>query len=694
MDKESSDQEIVPEKTIIGIDIAERSSGHLRYAVFIINESGDELALYPLVGHKRLMKYVRKYKPSYLACDNVMELVPSAKDIAPFCSSLPPETQLVQVTAISNSQFRPLSSLMRQNKIRFTGRLNPVESAKGCAFLALKRVGCVLQPFEDEALIKVSRSRSKGPGGWSQQRYSRSMDIAVQGVFRTILQRLEEKGFELDSSTNPAKHGLKQGFLHVYEPFSEVSKIVKRGTWGNAQVTLSRPNRDSLVYIPLQPADIITTPSVRHIRRLIVGVDPGTTVGIAMLDLRGNLVALESLRNLGRGAIIKTIVKQGLAVLIASDVKPMPKAVHKISSVLEAQRYTPQKDILVSRKNEIASLFDQEHGKKPANAHERDALSAAYSAYRLYESLLKQVEEPSYDLSFKEASMAQGLIIRGFSIQEAVQTIYSSRISSIEEEEEETIDTEDPVFLKEQLIATNKRILRLDREITRAEAQIANQTMYNAELLEKQDELVDRLDSLEKSMGEEKRNYRAELLKDRKYRLLERDVSFLRSQLMEERALSLKLRGEVTELKQAIWLEARSGYYPVKVIKKFSRNDIVYTQDKLGLAVGDIVLVVDGSGAGPKTAELLIEAQIKAVIIQKGTVPQAAAKELIEARIPLFYAEEGILRIGDVALIAIDVLNDRLEHAELEVDEYHLTKAQSNIAKIVHEHRDDGKNDL
>jgi predicted RNase H-like nuclease (RuvC/YqgF family) len=248
--------------------------------------------------------------------------------------------------------------------------------------------------------------------------------------------------------------------------------------------------------------------------------------------------------------------------------------------------------------------------------------------------------------------------------------------------------------MKEQLLAANKRILRLDREITRSEAQIANQTLYNAELLENQEELIDRLDSLEKSMGEEKRHYRAELLKDRKYRLLERDVSFLRSQLMEERALSLKLRGEVTELKQAIWLEARSGFYPIKVIKKFSRNDIIYTQDKLGLALGDIVLIVDGSGAGPKTAELLVESHVKAVIIQKGSVPQAAAKELIEAKIPLFYADEGILRIGDVALIAIDVLNERLEQAELEVDNYHLTKAQSDIDKIVYEHRDDSKNDF
>jgi hypothetical protein len=692
VDKESSEPDIL-EKTIIGFDIAERSSGHLRYAVSIINESGEELSLYPLVGRKRLMKYVRKFKPSYLACDNVMELVPSAKDIAPFCSTLPPETQLVQVTAISNSQFRPLSSLMRQNKIQFTGRLNPVESAKGCALLALKRVGCVIQPFEDETLIKVSRSRSKGPGGWSQQRYSRSMDIAVQGVFRTVLQKLNDKDYELDTTTSPAKYGLKQGFIHVYEPFSEVSKIVKRGTWGNAQVTLSRPNRDSIVYIPLQQSDVVTTPSIRHIRRLIIGIDPGTTVGIAMLDFRGNLVSLESLRNLGRGAIIKTIVKKGLAILIASDVKPMPKSVYKIASILEAQRFTPQKDILVSRKNEIATQFDQEQGKKPANAHERDALSAAYSAFRLYEPHFKQVEDPSYDLNSKETSMVQGLIIRGFNIQEAVQTIYNSRISIIEEDEEETLDTDDPVYIKEQLLASKKRILRLDREITRAEAQIANQTMYNVELLEKQDELIDRLDSLEKSMGEEKRNYRAELLKDRKYRLLERDISFLRSQLMEERTLSLRLRGEVTELKQAIWLEARSGFYPVKVIKKFSRDDIVYTQDKLGLAIGDIVLIVDGSGAGPKTAKMLVESQVKAIIIQKGSVPHPAAKELIEAKIPLFYADEGILRIGDVALIAIDVLNDRLEQAETEVDDYHFSKAQSNITKIVYEHRDDSKDD-
>ena len=65
----------------------------------------------------------------------------------------------------------------------------------------------------------------------------------------------------------------------------------------------------------------------------------------------------------------------------------------------------------------------------------------------------------------------------------------------------------------------------------------------------------------------------------------------------------------------------------------------------------------------------------------------------IEARIPLFYADEGILRIGDVALIAIDVLNEQLELAEKEVDEFHLSRAQSNISKIVYEYRDDNKED-
>ncbi|MEA4958072.1 hypothetical protein SDC9_48872 [bioreactor metagenome] len=176
---------------------------------------------------------------------------------------------------------------------------------------------------------------------------------------------------------------------------------------------------------------------------IIVGFDPGLTVGIAILDLNGNLLFLSSYKEISKSEIIKTIMKFGKAILIATDVENSPKAVRKLATSLNSKIFSPKNDIPVSYKIELVNNFLRNNGnfieenipfnesinnqkishnykrnnyknptdyssnvngnkniKKTAitnidgsvDAHERDALSAAILAYKNYENKLKQLE--------------------------------------------------------------------------------------------------------------------------------------------------------------------------------------------------------------------------------------------------------------------------------------------------------------
>ncbi|MFQ5892336.1 MAG: DUF460 domain-containing protein, partial [Candidatus Methanofastidiosia archaeon] len=111
------------------------------------------------------------------------------------------------------------------------------------------------------------------------------------------------------------------------------------------------------------------------IEYLIVGIDPGTTLGMAILDLNGNLKSLFSSKNLKRRDVIDKISKFGYPSVISTDVNPPPKMVEKLSKSFDTILHVPDSNLLVSEKNELCREY------KVKNSHERDALSAALKAY-------------------------------------------------------------------------------------------------------------------------------------------------------------------------------------------------------------------------------------------------------------------------------------------------------------------------
>lgn len=126
-------------------------------------------------------------------------------------------------------------------------------------------------------------------------------------------------------------------------------------------------------------------------KQLIVGIDPGTTVGLAFLDIDGNILDVRSARSLAIEDIITEIASIGTAVVIASDKAITPPVVNKLSGILGARLFNPDVDISIEKKRELAA------GWETQNDHERDSLAAAVYAYYNFQNKIRRVEKQVMD---------------------------------------------------------------------------------------------------------------------------------------------------------------------------------------------------------------------------------------------------------------------------------------------------------
>jgi predicted RNase H-like nuclease (RuvC/YqgF family) len=144
---------------------------------------------------------------------------------------------------------------------------------------------------------------------------------------------------------------------------------------------------------------------------LIVGVDPGTTTGLASVDLKGRVVDLFSSKDLGIDKAIEHLVSLGSVSVIATDVAPAPGFVLKMASKLGAIVYAPPESALVLDKIALT------RSHRTDDAHQRDSLAAALIAYGAYRNKFAKIDSLGMDPS--KADEVKHLFVRGYSIDKA-----------------------------------------------------------------------------------------------------------------------------------------------------------------------------------------------------------------------------------------------------------------------------------
>ena len=118
---------------------------------------------------------------------------------------------------------------------------------------------------------------------------------------------------------------------------------------------------------------------------LIVGVDPGTTLGYAVLDTDGNLIKTKSSKELSLNSLISEVIGLGNVIVVGTDKAKVPSLVDLFSVKTGGRLIKPRGDLKVSEKKKL--IF----GYKVKDEHQADALASALFAYKGIMSLLKRI---------------------------------------------------------------------------------------------------------------------------------------------------------------------------------------------------------------------------------------------------------------------------------------------------------------
>ena len=637
---------------VYGIDIISGSvrsrSRRPRYA--LIRMAGDRIRSEDEVTGFRLFRILNEEKPDILAVDSLQEIAADQHDLYAFLQALPPRVRLVQVTG--GERKESLGKVASRFNISFN-RFDPFDEARTIARVASLGAGAEVIAFENTSEIVVSRHRSPGKGGWSQNRYVRKIHGAVQQKAREIEMELVSAGLKYEKRETKAFGGLSRAFFEVYAPRDEIPVSTSRGA--DVQVRIGGKRLDRIRFRPLSGKP----------RYLIVGMDPGTTTAIAALDLDGNLLHLSSSRQTSMSDVIEVLYRVGKPLVIASDVHDMPFSVEKIRRAFNGVAHSPKQDMSVETKLELASRYPYE------NDHERDALAAALDAYRSYknkfQSLVRRVP-PGHDLDEVRAG-----IVRGQSLEQVLS-----------EMKEKVLPAEEAPPGVEVDERRDERVRILDGTVKRLRLLVQE---MQEEIRERDHEIVRLKGRMKKIRSRQDEKIRKDT------EIAKRDVIIqnLKKNLRKEERRSKNLKKKIDRLRTFEEAPPDAAAIPAKVLPMLTREGVWTLQEEMGIRKDDLLYVHRIDGWGRSVVKELGETGVRAVVV--GCLPENEPDPaLVEATrdlgLPLLLVSSGAVETrGKLAYIARDLLEDAFEKWEDGQREYDHEKKARMVEHIFEEYR-------
>ena len=614
-----------------------------------------------VVSHRKLRRLVEREEPAFLATDNMYELAPDKDALVHFLRELPDGTRLVQVTGAERPE--PLSRVASRHGVPYGKK--PMKEAEAAARLAAANVGYEVSAFENTTTVKVSRGRSTGKGGWSEDRFTRRIHGAVRKKAREIESDLEKAGLTFEREATEKYGGLSNAVFTVEAPPGDIPVSNRRS--GDVRIEIERRRRDGIEFEPL----------AKRRDHVLVGIDPGTTTAVAVVDLDGTLLDVLSTRTADTAEVIEWIIERGRPVVVAADVEPMPETVEKIRRSFDAAGWEPTSDLPVDEKQHRTRDHDYD------NDHERDAMAAALYAFDDREEQFERIAAkvpPSIDRGEVTARVVAG----GESVEVALDALT----------EDEPVEEEETEHTPRELTDEEKRIKQLESQVERLEAHVSD-------LDETVAEKDDRIEELEGELTDARREERREVRERRSVTRLERQNDRLERQLDERDEEIEELEGKLARLKE-LWkldhsnfsdvAEKKQGLVPVKPVEKFTNEAIEAAHESFGLATDDVVLLRDASGAGRSTAERLAEVEPRVVLTRDGGISDVADDVLFERGIPVGPADDVTVQEVDDLAVARDreveaVIDDWEDRAE----ERRKAQKEAQLDQLISEHRAETK---
>jgi predicted RNase H-like nuclease (RuvC/YqgF family) len=427
------------------------------------------------------------------------------------------------------------------------------------------------------------------------------------GLARDVEKQLREAGHSYTSRAVEGMGGYTRAEFVVEAPRQKVH--ISTGYSSDAQVLVQSIERAEIEYKPLSQRRCY----------IIVGLDPGTTTGIAALNLSGELVDLISSRAMSSSEVIEWIAARGRPLLVATDVYPTPGAVEKVKRAFSAVLFSPGADIPAEEKIALGREFGYR------NDHERDALAAAASAFKKYRNKFLQVERKvPEDLDPDEV---KALVVRGFSIENAVSELLTPEASQLakppagQAEADLAEASPDVAALRQHNQMLSEQVRTLRSYVDDLKAGLGEKDAALAAISGKLDRLQDR-------------NAR-EIKRQHEIRIRDKEIERLRSLLRSERKHIKKLKRSLARQKKAEAIEDTRGLLQLKPLSAFSKEAVLLAAEQFGLEKGDLIFLENASGGGRSTIEHLSERGVAGVVAGEEMAP--AQRELFfDLGIPVY----------------------------------------------------------
>lgn len=658
-------------RIIYGIDIARgspRAKELPRYALAVLRDG--EITHHTMLRRQKVLNMVLKDRPEIIAVDNIFELAADRTELISIMGRLPDDVKLVQVTGGLHPE--PLVRLGRKHGFSFDPT-NPNEEAEACVRLAEMGVGHEVSLFEDMTKIKVSRARSLGKGGWSQNRYRRKVHGAVQQRSREIediLKRFSrEKGIRFEVVNVKGFGGYVRSEFTVYAKRGEIP--IHPMVSSDAQVSVKSVERDKIRYIPLKQKE-------SRRRFTIVGIDPGTTVGIAILSLDGELLFLKSFRGIAPDEVVKLIAEYGKPAVIASDVTPMPGSVEKIRRSFNAVPASPGAEVSAEEKIALGKPFGY------SNDHERDALTAALLTYKSYRNAFSRIEKKAPEAA--DLELVKLFVMRGYSIEAAVEKVQAQ----VEARKKPGKAPKLPEKPEDRAIEESLQKMR--ETVQQQGEQIRNLQEY-VDDLKREAAVKDRkISRLEARLRDFRKEAYMEVRKAKELRIRESTIENLKRELSNKSRTLKDLRRRSKKLRKIKKMEIRGEGTPVKVISAFTKESIAETKEHYGLKEGDVVFLENPSGGGTTTAQILVEAGVKAVLIPED-ISHAAEDTFFKGDVPVL-KNVPLERADDFAMAEPEVLDAAIAEWETEAEKSRQKAKEDELQSIFDEYRSERRRGL
>ncbi len=235
------------------------------------------------------------------------------------------------------------------------------------------------------------------------------------GIENLIRKKINEIKFKLENNNleyvfeEKEKNDSIIGVFNAFEPFQKVRPNITEID-SNISVTVKPAKNGNIRFTYLKTGE-------RLKRNIIVGIDPGMTSGIGILNMKGKILHVKSLKDFSVTDLVNLISELGEPAIIATDVKPVPNKVEKISRVFDSNLFVPDESLPIKKKKELI----EDNEIEVEDDHQMDALAAAKNAYNAHRSKFSNIEAKLTDELKEKSGKIKSMVLKGTTIEKSIE---------------------------------------------------------------------------------------------------------------------------------------------------------------------------------------------------------------------------------------------------------------------------------